>query len=100
MMHLGMEGYREIVGRCMKMICRLVEGAKELGVEPLIDPVMNIVALDVPELDEVRKQLRAKGWTTSITRSPRAMRLIIMPHLREDVLELFISDLGAILKKI
>ncbi|VVB92610.1 L-aspartate/L-glutamate decarboxylase [uncultured archaeon] len=100
MMHLGMEGYREIVGRCMKMTCRLVEGAKELGVEPLIDPVMNIVALDVPELDEVRKQLRAKGWTTSITRSPRAMRLIIMPHLREDVLELFISDLGAILKKI
>jgi tyrosine decarboxylase/aspartate 1-decarboxylase len=98
MMHLGMEGYREIVGRCMKMTGRLVEGAKELGVEPLIDPVMNIVALDVPELDEVRKRLRMKGWTTSITRTPRAMRLIIMPHLSEDRLELFISDLGKCLK--
>jgi len=99
MMHLGMEGYREIVGRCMKMTGRLVEGAKELGVEPLIDPVMNIVALDVPELDEVRKKLRVKGWTTSITRTPRAMRLIIMPHLSEENLERFISDLGKCLKK-
>lgn len=100
MMHLGMEGYREIVGRCMKMTERLVEGVKEFGVEPLIDPVMNIVALDVPELDEVRKKLRVKGWTTSITRTPRAMRLIIMPHLSEEALELFMSDLGACLKKI
>jgi tyrosine decarboxylase/aspartate 1-decarboxylase len=99
MMHLGIEGYREIVGRCMKMTGRLVEGAKEMGVEPLIDPVMNIVALDVPELDEVRKMLRVKGWTTSITRTPRAMRLIIMPHLSEEALELFISDLGKCLKK-
>ncbi len=98
MMHLGIEGYREIVGRCMKMTGRLVEGAKELGVEPLIDPVMNIVALDVPELDEVRKMLRVKGWTTSITRTPKAMRLIIMPHLSEESLELFISDLGKCLK--
>lgn len=100
MMHLGMEGYREIVGRCMKMTERLVEGVKEFGVEPLIDPVMNIVALDVLELDEVRKKLRVKGWTTSITRTPRAMRLIIMPHLSEEALELFISDLGTCLKKI
>ncbi len=100
MMHLGMEGYREIVGRCMKMTYRLVEGVKELGVEPLIDPVMNIVALDVPDPDEVRKKLRVKGWTTSITRNPRAMRLIIMPHLSEEILEHFISDLGKCLEKI
>ncbi len=99
MMHLGIEGYREIVGRCMKMTGRLVEGAKEMGVEPLIDPVMNIVALDVSELDDVRKRLRVKGWITSITRTPRAMRLIIMPHLSEENLEFFISDLEKCLKK-
>ncbi|MDD5473915.1 MAG: tyrosine decarboxylase MfnA [Candidatus Methanoperedens sp.] len=98
MMHLGSEGYREIVGRCMKMTRRLVSGAEEFGVEPLIEPVMNIVALDVPDLDGVRKKLRQKGWSTSITRNPRAMRLIIMPHLSEEALELFISDLGECLR--
>lgn len=94
MKHLGMEGYRKIVKRCMKMTDRLVEGTRELGVEPLIEPVMNIVALDVPGLDEVRKKLRAKGWVTSITRNPKAMRLIMMPHLGEEIIEMFISDLG------
>lgn len=99
MMHLGREGYRKIVGRCIKMTERLVEGVGEFGIEPLIEPVMNIVALDVPELEEVRKKLRGKGWMTSITRTPRAMRLIIMPHLSEEALELFISDFGKCLRK-
>jgi len=36
-------------------------GARELGMEPLIDPVMNIVTLDVPDLDEVRKKLRIRA---------------------------------------
>ncbi len=94
MMHLGREGYKKIVDRCMKMTERLVEGTEELRLSPLIEPVMNIVALDVPDLDGVRKKLRAKGWFTSITRNPRAMRLVIMPHMSEESLELFISDIG------
>ncbi len=57
MMHLGTEGYKKIVKRCMKMTGRLVEGACDLGIEPLIEPAINIVALDVPDLDEVRKKM-------------------------------------------
>ncbi|MCZ7372889.1 MAG: tyrosine decarboxylase MfnA [Candidatus Methanoperedens sp.] len=93
MMHLGRDGYKKIVKRCMKMTHRLVNGVRESGVTPVIDPVMNIVALEIPQLDEVRKELRTKGWFTSITRSPRAMRLIIMPHIEEETIDLFISDL-------
>ena len=93
MKHMGQDGYRKIVKKCMKMTDTLVQGTRKLGVKPLIEPVMNIVALDVPELDEVRKKLRAKGWITSITRNPRAMRIIVMPHMNETSIELFISDL-------
>jgi tyrosine decarboxylase/aspartate 1-decarboxylase len=93
MKYLGEDGYRKIVKKCMKMTDMLVQGTRKLGVEPLIEPVMNIVALDVPDLDEVRKKLRAKGWVTSMTRNPRAMRIIVMPHLKEKSIELFISDL-------
>ncbi|MFA4936363.1 MAG: tyrosine decarboxylase MfnA [Candidatus Methanoperedens sp.] len=99
MMHLGVDGYRKLVRGCMKQTHRLVEGVRGFGIEPLIEPVMNIVALDVPDLEDVRKELRQKGWITSITRTPRAMRLIIMPHLSEEALELFISDFGKCLKK-
>jgi len=93
MTHLGKEGYKKIMDRCMKMTHRLVDEVQEFGIFPLIDPVMNIVALGVTDLDEVRKQLRSRGWFTSITRSPRAMRLVIMPHLTDEALTLFISDL-------
>ncbi len=98
MMHLGMEGYRKLVGRCMNMTQKLVMEVQEFGITPLIDPVMNIVTLDIPSLDDVRKRLRAKGWITSITRSPRAMRLVIMPHLSEIALTRFISDLKECLR--
>ncbi|MDP3104218.1 MAG: tyrosine decarboxylase MfnA [Candidatus Methanoperedens sp.] len=98
MMHLGKDGYRKIVGNCMKMTRRLVEEVSGFGLEPLIDPVMNIVALDVPSLEDVRKRLRARGWFTSITRSPRAMRLVIMPHLSDEALTRFIRDLKECLK--
>jgi tyrosine decarboxylase/aspartate 1-decarboxylase len=93
MMHLGMEGYRNIVGRCMKLTHRLVDEVRDFDVTPLIDPVMNIVSLDVPDLDNVRRKLRERGWFTSITRSPRSMRLVIMPHLSDEALTQFISDL-------
>ena len=99
MMHLGMDGYRKLVGGCMKMTHRLVEGVRGFGIEPLIEPVMNIVALDVPDLDKVRKELRKKGWITSITRTPQAMRLIIMPHLSEESIGMFISDFGKCIGK-
>lgn len=98
MMHLGKDGYRKIVGNCIKMTRRLVEEANGFGLEPFIDPVMNIVALDVPALEDVRKRLRARGWFTSITRSPRAMRLVIMPHLTDEALTRFISDLKECLR--
>lgn len=94
MQHLGIDGYRKIVRRCMKMTDMIVKGAHQLGIKPLLTPVMNIVALDVPDLDHVRKELRKKGWFTSITRDPRAMRLVVMPHLTEEAVELFIADMG------
>jgi tyrosine decarboxylase/aspartate 1-decarboxylase len=98
MQHLGMDGYKKIVGRCMNMTNMIIRRCHELGIKPLLPPVMNIVALDVPDLDHVRKGLRRKGWFTSITRNPRAMRLVVMPHLSEESVEMFISDLGDCLK--
>lgn len=93
MKHLGIDGYKKMVDKCMKLTEMIVSGARGLGIEPLLSPIMNIVVLDVPYLDEVRKNLRAKGWFTSVTRNPRAMRLILMPHLTEENVEMFISDL-------
>ena len=94
MKHLGKDGYRRIVDQCMELTDMVVAGAREIGIEPLIEPVMNVVALDVPDADLVRKRLREEfGWQVSITRTPRALRLVLMPHLKTKNIELFLHDL-------
>ncbi len=94
MKHLGKDGYQGIIDQCMELTDMVVAGAREIGIEPLIEPVMNVVALDVPDADLVRKRLREEfGWQVSITRTPRALRLVLMPHLTPENIELFLHDL-------
>ena len=94
MKHLGRQGYQSIIDQCMDLTQKLVAGAREIGIEPLIEPVMNLVALDVPDSDLVRSMLRDEfGWEVSITREPRSIRLVMMPHFSEDNIDLFLQDL-------
>jgi len=100
MMHLGREGFREMVGYCMDLTDHMVEGAKEIGVEPLIEPVMNVVALKVPEPSKVRERLMDRDWHVSITREPnRALRLILMGHMSHENVDLFLKDLKEVLSE-
>lgn len=94
MKHLGKEGYQRIIDQCMDLTNMIVAGARNIGVEPLIEPVMNVVTLNVPHADSVRKRLREEfNWQVSITRQPRALRLVLMPHVTKENIELFLSDL-------
>jgi tyrosine decarboxylase/aspartate 1-decarboxylase len=100
MMHLGREGFREMVGYCMDLTDHMVRGAKEIGVEPLIEPVMNVVALRVPEPSRVRERLMDRDWHVSITREPnRALRLILMGHMSHENIDLFLTDLKEVLSE-
>ncbi|HON36220.1 MAG TPA: tyrosine decarboxylase MfnA [Methanothrix sp.] len=101
MMHLGREGFREMVGYCMELTRHLVRGAREIGVEPLIEPVMNVVALQVPHPPRVRERLMDRDWHVSMTREPnRALRLILMTHMSHENIDLFLADLKEILADI
>ncbi|MEA1944554.1 MAG: tyrosine decarboxylase MfnA [Euryarchaeota archaeon] len=91
--YLGRVGYERIVDRCMELTHELIARVRRSGIEPLIDPVMNVLVLDVPDADLVRSKLKERGWAVSITRDPRALRLVIMPHLTEENMNLFADDL-------
>ena len=98
MMHLGREGFREMVGYCMDLSRHMVRGARDIGVEPLIEPVMNVVALNVPQPARVRERLMDLDWHVSITREPnRALRLILMKHMSHENIDLFLADLKKVL---
>lgn len=91
--HLGRSGYETIVRDCMRKSHLIVSRMREIGIEPLMEPVTNVVVLDVPAADDIRMRLREKGWQVSITRRPRALRLVIMPHLRDENIDLFMDDM-------
>ena len=91
--HLGRDGYEQIVRRCMELTRGLLARVREAGIEPVIEPVTNVLVLDVPDVDLVRSKLKDRGWIVSITRDPHALRLVIMPHLTHENMFLFADDL-------
>jgi tyrosine decarboxylase/aspartate 1-decarboxylase len=101
MKYLGYEGYRKNVQYCMELTSKMVAEARKLGFEPLIEPVMNVIALKVPNPDLVRERLLKRfGWNVSITRTPRAIRLVLMPHNSLEDIELFLQDLKKVTAEI
>jgi len=93
--YLGREGLREIVGECMRLTRMLVSGARKIGISPVIEPVMNLVTLSFPveEVEKVANALEGMGWRVSVTRAPKALRLVITPHVKEGTVKLFLEDL-------
>jgi tyrosine decarboxylase/aspartate 1-decarboxylase len=101
MKYLGYEGYRKNVQYCMQLTSKMVSEARKAGFEPLMEPVMNVVALKVPNPDLVREKLLKRfGWNVSITRTPRALRLVLMPHNCPEDIELFLQDLKKVIAEI
>lgn len=100
MMHLGREGFKEMVDYCMDLTHHLVAGARKIGIEPAIEPIMNVVALNVPSPADVREELMKHGWHVSMTREPnRALRLILMKHMDKERIDLFLADLKEVCRK-
>ncbi|RZN38333.1 MAG: tyrosine decarboxylase MfnA [Methanophagales archaeon ANME-1-THS] len=93
--YLGREGLKKIVGECMRLTRLLVERGTEMGISPVIEPVMNVVALDLPEaeVERVANALAKRKWRVSVTRKPKALRLVIMPHIDEETVHAFAEDL-------
>jgi len=93
--YLGREGLKKIVGECMRLTRILVGRAKEIGISPVIEPVMNVAALSFSEaeVERVANALVKRKWRVSITRKPKALRLVIMPHVDEETVHLFVEDL-------
>ncbi|MBC7196609.1 MAG: tyrosine decarboxylase MfnA [Deferribacterales bacterium] len=100
MKHLGKEGYRKIVDRCISLTQLLIKETKSIGLSPVIDPVMNIIALYVPDPRKIREELALNyGWQVSITKEPSSIRLVIMPHMTEETILSFVRDLNIVINQ-
>jgi tyrosine decarboxylase/aspartate 1-decarboxylase len=98
MRSLGEEGYIELVKGCVEVTGHALSRARALGLKPVVEPLMNILCLYVPEVNTVKDRLMKRGWQVSVSKNPESLRLVIMPHVaKEDVDNMFI-DLEEILE--
>ncbi len=89
---LGYNGMREIVKICLKNTRILVEEMSALGFEPVIEPVMNVVAFKTERAEEIKQELYRRRWVISTIREPRAIRFVVMPHVTEEVIKNFMGE--------
>ena len=94
----GKQGYRKIVRDCMENTGYLVEKMAELGLEPVIEPVMNVAAFRTDEAMRIRDEMDGKGWKISTVRSPKAIRIVVMPYVAKEVIDAFSGALRDVLR--
>ena len=100
-MHLGREGYKTVVKRCMSLTWKLAEGIEKMEKVSLVTkPVMNIVGIKSDDMDIglVAQKLREKGWAVSLF--PNHIRIAVMPHIKLVHVQSFLEDLKRIVKEI
>jgi len=92
--HLGKDGYKRIIKRCMRLTWRLADEIEDIeGLEIVAKPTMNIVGLTSHTLGvkRVAEELRRKGWAVALF--PNHIRIVIMPYVREQHIDKFLADL-------
>jgi tyrosine decarboxylase/aspartate 1-decarboxylase len=97
---LGFNGMKKIVKKCMRNTRMLVEEMEQLGFEPVIEPVMNVVSFKTEKSEEIKRELYRRKWVISTIREPKAIRFVVMPHVTDDVIVNFIAEFRKVVKDI
>ncbi|MDH5783829.1 MAG: tyrosine decarboxylase MfnA [Candidatus Bathyarchaeota archaeon] len=98
--HLGREGYKAVVERCMSLTWKLAEGIERMDEVSLVtEPVMNIVGIKSNDIDInlLTQKLRERGWAVSLF--PNHIRIAVMPHIKLLHVQSLLKDLKKIVKE-
>jgi tyrosine decarboxylase/aspartate 1-decarboxylase len=101
MKHLGREGYKRIVKRCMRLTWKLAEEIPKIqGLEIMVRPTINIVGITSKTFDvrQIAQGLRQMGWAVALF--PKHIRIVVMPHIRQDHIDEFVEDLKTVADKL
>lgn len=94
--HLGLDGYRAAVSRCMRLTKTLCNGIGKIdGLSLAAEPVMNIVGIKSGDfgVERLAEKLGKKGWAVALF--PNHLRVVVMPHFTESMIHKFLKDLKA-----
>lgn len=99
MASLGKKGYRKKALEAMDKTMFLKKGIEDLGYELVVEPELNIVAFNHPNMstDDLAKELEKRNWNVSCSSCPKAIRIIVMKHITKKSIEDLLNDLSVII---
>lgn len=102
MKFLAKEGYTRYAEIALEKTHFLADNLKRLGYELIVEPKLNIVAFNHPKLEteELAGLLEDRNWKISCSSYPKAIRVILMNHIKKEHLIELIDDLEEISKSI
>jgi len=99
MQQMGTEGYMKLVKRCMDNTYYLQKRFEDLGLFPVIKPVMNLLAIRLKHPKRMEEELSKKGWQVSKARNPCSLRFVLMPHVKKKHIDEFMPVFKRVAKK-
>ncbi|TFG15839.1 MAG: tyrosine decarboxylase MfnA [Promethearchaeota archaeon] len=104
MKYLGLDGFIDVVKRCMENTHFLARKVAEInGIKLAAQPKMNVVGITTENGDSICKideELRKKKWMLGKFEDLNLIRVVVMPHVKKEHLAFFIEDLKKISKKL
>ncbi|MGA1872205.1 MAG: tyrosine decarboxylase MfnA [Thermoplasmatota archaeon] len=95
---LGREGYCKLVSKCIDNTRYLQDILDRIGLSPVMDPVMNILAVHHPDPGRIQREMASRGFYLSKVCDPPALRFVVMPHVTVDSIDSMVSVLGSVLR--
>jgi tyrosine decarboxylase/aspartate 1-decarboxylase len=90
---LGEDGYKKLVQQCMNVTCYTMERIHEIGLNLAVKPTMNVLGIKLRNPSKVIKKLTDYGWKVNEMRRISCLRIVLMPHVTEKVVDRFIPVL-------
>jgi tyrosine decarboxylase / aspartate 1-decarboxylase len=97
--YLGMKGYKQVVTHCMNTTQYTLKRLTEIGLEVLLPPTMNVLAVKLKKPAEITKLLSSYGWRVNTMSNLCCIRLVLMPHITTDIIDEFIPILKQVCQK-
>lgn len=98
MKYFGRQGYCRLANEMMENTKFLYDGLMELGYEVVCKPELNIVAFNHPDMDadELAEKLEKRNWKVSVAKCPKAIRVVLMNHIKCNHIKELLEDLKEI----
>jgi tyrosine decarboxylase/aspartate 1-decarboxylase len=98
--YLNYLGYQKLVENCMQNTKYMIQKIMQLNLHILLQPTMNVVAIQFTNPRYVAQKLAQKGWRVNVMDHLSSIRIVLMPQITKQIIDEFIPDLKQVCKEV